>query len=419
MAIGNPFNGTLRGRLGESVFSRKAGAQHVRAYVSNPANPQSTRQLAQRVKFGTAAKFYQHGVQNLFKFAFEFKKASQDDYNSFLKANIGNVPCNTRKGYNAGLPNLGSYIMSQGSLAPIQISWGGRGGAGNEAALITKPVAGEYEDVTIADLSRSMIEYYHLQNGDFITIAVLTCAAEPAQDIERAKAFNALCEFEPSYPTLWKVKQFMLDTDNMGRVENLEIFSGKNTEGDLFFLAGPLEYDDPSCCGVCVMASRNTSRGVKVSTSRLVCNQATKATIDACLSDEWTEYCATTFNESSLEYIPEDDILQGSISENTPMVNAVYSGSLPVELKFTDLVSQGFLGVTLKDYTYPNIKGYQFIVDGVAMEYRGSVSSGSTTYYQFLASEIGYDIDVDASNGRVYGISNKQGRMLTGIRVKK
>lgn len=419
MAIGNPFNGTLRGRLGESVFSRKAGAQHVRAYVQKPANPQSKRQLAQRVKFGTCAKFYQHGVQNLFKFAFEFKKPGQDDYNAFLQANVGHVPCNTRKAYNMGMPNLGRYVMSQGSLPSLSLLWGMKGPDLYIAGLQVNKISTPWDQLTIGDLSAAIIDTYGLQQGDFLTFAVVTSGAEPSQSLDTAMMREGLTEMNPELLTSWKVRQFTLDVNNQALASSLGIFYTMVGEGTILPLYDVNEYDDPSCQGVCAMVSRNTPRGVKVSTSRLMVNIATAKAIEVGMSDEWTLFCADKFVGSTSTDVPYENILQGSISENTPMVNAVYSGSLPVELKFSDVVSQSFLGVTLNDFTLPNIKGYQFIVNGVAMVYCGTIGSGDTTYYQFLSSEAGYDIDVDASNGKVFGISNKQGRMLTDIRVKK
>lgn len=417
MAIGNPFNGTLRGRLGESVFSRKAGAQHVRAYVQKPANPQSLRQLAQRVKFGTCSKFYQHGVQNLFKFAFEFKRQGQDDYNAFLQANIGNVPCNTRKAYNMGMPNLGRYVMSVGSLPALYVVWDGHDPDTNHAGIDIGRVSVPWAELTVGHLSSAIVSRYGLRDGDFITIAVVTSGAEPSQDLATAMERGGLTELNPDYRTEWKVYQFTLDSTSMVPASSLGIFSGLTGLGSLVTIADANEYNDPSSQGVCVMASRNTPRGVKVSTSRMVVNMVTAAAIEVGLSTEWTVFCAENFLAPGKSVLPYENILQGSIAQGGDAYAGLYRGELPVALVVREPLLDSKLPVWLLQHNLDFLQKVGFVVNGLTLtfEFTESDTGGARAIYSNEGTSA--TIGVLLSTGQVMGVTTNQGDKLEDIRL--
>lgn len=415
MAIGNPFNGTLRGRLGESVFSRKAGAQHVRAYVQKPANPQSKRQLAQRVKFGTCAKFYQHGVQNLFKFAFEFKKPGQDDYNAFLQANVGNVPCNTRKAYNMGMPNLGKYIMSQGSLPSLEVLWSRKDPQLYLAGLSISTVTSEWENLTVGEISAAIIDRYNLQQGDFITIALVSSGAEPSQSLETAMERGGLTEVNPDYLTNWVVRQFTLDVNSKAWVSSLGVFQNLEANGKVLVFKDAVEFDDPSSQGVVAMVSRNTSRGVKVSTSRMVVNLATAKAIEVGMSDEWTQFCAENFAGSTSSDIPYDNILQGSISGNDITSPVKYMGVLPVTLVQSPNLSEGVLPVSIMDFDKTSLMRIAFQVRGKYIPFAYTENTGVFQWAVYRDDDLAVKIGVSLTDGKVYGISQNAGRNIDDI----
>lgn len=415
MAIGNPFNGTLRGRLGESVFSRKAGAQHVRAYVQKPANPQSKRQLAQRVKFGTCAKFYQHGVQNLFKFAFEFKKPGQDDYNAFLQANIGNVPCNTRKAYNMGMPNLGKYVMSQGSLPSLEVLWGQDDPSIFVAGLSINRVSSDWENLTVGELSAAIIDRYNLMHGDFITIALVSSGAEPSQTLDTAMERGGLTELNPDYLTHWVVRQFSLDVNSKALASSLGVFKDLAVDKMILTIKDAAEYDDPSSWGIVAMVSRNTPRGVKVGNSRMIVNLPTARAIEVGMSDEWTQFCAENFAGSPSSDIPYDNILQGSISSNGLSASVQYVGTLPVTLIQSPNLWEGGLRLSVVDYDNAVLKKIAFQVRGKYIPFAYSEYTGNFQGAVYKDDDLAIKIGVSYADGKVYGISQNAGRNIDDI----
>lgn len=117
MSKGNMLMGYARGAVGDLVFSRVKGNQVTKARNRQPANPRTSKQVYQRAKFINAVRFYQRGVQNLFKFAYEDKTAQESDFNAFMRHNTSRaIPVGKNASEESVYPAISNWITSFGSL---------------------------------------------------------------------------------------------------------------------------------------------------------------------------------------------------------------------------------------------------------------------------------------------------------------
>lgn len=317
MAKGNPFLGMLRGSVGDVTFSRFGGQQISRARNRRPKNPRSIRQQFQRATLASHVRFYNRAVQNLFKFAFESKRANESDYNAFMRLNAGTAT-NTQKAVRLGYPMIGAYVLSAGSLASAEVKYD------NEyrtPALLIDKITAVPTEITIGQLSKALCDKYKLLNGDFITVVQVLSQASPSTTIAQAMERQALTE--PIIGVEWGIKQFTIDTNSEVLASSLGIFKFVGTTsvdndnvqiGDFFDES--IVWTDNVSHGVAVIFSRNTANGVKVSNSRLAVNDATSSALEIAQTDEWKNYVGANWEDATTFGVEAEDILKGSITEN-------------------------------------------------------------------------------------------------------
>lgn len=135
MATGSFMMGTLKGKLGETVAMRRNGKQVVRAYISNPKNPNSQKQQVQRMVQATAAQAYS-AMKKICDHSFEGVQVGQKSMSYFMSKNMdylrASIAANgdgtlinasadfVRKGVN--LPVLNKYVVGKGTLPEVSIS---------------------------------------------------------------------------------------------------------------------------------------------------------------------------------------------------------------------------------------------------------------------------------------------------------
>lgn len=135
MATGSFMMGTLKGKLGETVAMRRNGKQVVRAYISNPKNPNSQKQQVQRMVQATAAQAYS-AMKKICDHSFEGVQVGQKSMSYFMSKNMdylrASIAANSdgtlvnasadfvRKGVN--LPVLNKYIVGKGTLPEVSIT---------------------------------------------------------------------------------------------------------------------------------------------------------------------------------------------------------------------------------------------------------------------------------------------------------
>lgn len=318
MGKGNPLMNQLRGKVGGMVFTRLAGEQVVRARNTQPKNPQTTKQMAQRAAMATCVEFFTRGKKNLFKFAFENKRVGESDYNAFVRANIKTIPVQSKKTLDENGPIFGEIVLSQGSLPQPLFDYSEDF---NTGAIQCAPLPHAGEALTIGELSKAIIEANGLQDGDIITIvAIKNDYSSGAQVIDVAIQQKALATIVGV--TAWTIKQFTLDVNSAALASTLDIYDNDEIdESDTALVlssskCGIQDYFDGSIGMLGVVVSRPTSNGLKVSTTtmKLSANAANAAVVGT--SDAWKIWVARNWNTASSLDVQPENILEGSLSEN-------------------------------------------------------------------------------------------------------
>lgn len=111
--------GQARGKVGDLVFYVRNGKQQTRPRNRQPANPQTRRQMAQRVKMGAPVGFYKRQAK-FFQFAFK-KKEKESFYNAFMRYNMNLGAYLTREEVVDGYKVPGPYIIADGNMPIISV----------------------------------------------------------------------------------------------------------------------------------------------------------------------------------------------------------------------------------------------------------------------------------------------------------
>lgn len=202
MSKGNLFLGYARGSVGDVVMSRVKGQQVAKARNRKPANPKSKKQMTQRSSFISPVKFYTHGVQALFKFAFSDRKVTESDFNAFMRNNAKVAfPVTKAENDDPGFPALGNYMMSKGKLAEMPVVLLEENT--NKVALdlsVAAPVS------TVAQLSAEFVAAGIAEEGDIITFVGIHETV--------ASALNTELIVGAGNAPKWTLNQFVVDSSN-------------------------------------------------------------------------------------------------------------------------------------------------------------------------------------------------------------
>lgn len=155
MAKGGLFTGNMRGKLGETVFSRRNGNQVSRIYIDKIKNPKSDAQMEQRTKLANIISAYR-SMRNVIQKGFENKSLGRTDYNEFVSANLNAVNVFLSKEMaNAGANIVAPYQITRGTLPTVLLNK-------QSDALFVSNIAVEpgftvTAETTIGELSTSVI----------------------------------------------------------------------------------------------------------------------------------------------------------------------------------------------------------------------------------------------------------------------
>ena len=301
MSKGSLFWSKARGKLGDVVLSQLKGQQIARAYQPQVANPRSTAQTDQRILFSNAVKFYKHATQNLFKFAYEDKRANESYYNAFMRKNAKVSMLPTRAQYlNSNYPAIGNqYLMSQGSLPSIPYTYNESEG---EFQLSLGSVTSASANMTVGEVSNAFIASRYAQAGDIITIVSVSASISSIGD----EGIDA-----PS----WNIVQFIIDSSNTTdfstylskQARDLNITAQKAGSG-----TGTIALDDGgAACGFCMIASREvTGQKLLVSDAYLINSKLANEIFQASLQPQYRTAALNSWGRKT------EAILQGSIVKN-------------------------------------------------------------------------------------------------------
>lgn len=294
---GNAFIGKLAGKLGDVVAAVQNGQQTYRSYNASPRNPKSTRQQFHRAQFKNVVMFYKHGVQALFKFAFEGKRAVESDFNAFMRLNAKRGVIVTREASNlAEYPSLGHYILTDGSLPMCDYERNGADG------LYYLGVAADAAPSTIGALSALMIEAGLVEAGDIVTTLNIKTT------LEEGATLPAIFPATGDYKTKWIIRQFIVDVNSADTCESKGIVCERVAGGIIAIKIAGANMDATHYEGVSLIFSRNTANGLKVSTSELQVSAAIETAIAACDEESYKSAVKLSWDASA------DAILQGSLA---------------------------------------------------------------------------------------------------------
>lgn len=169
MAKGNRLLGTLRGKLGDTVYYRSRGYQIERPRVV-PKNPRSRAQMGQRVKIANASAVYR-ALKPILSRSFAVRGQHESSFNAFSRAAMDLSPYMTK-------------TMVAKCLAlpmPVQLSRGGLGTyeytefqGENGLSFVRLPL---YSDGAIPNVAlwtqRFLAENPQFQNGDTIVMVMI------------------------------------------------------------------------------------------------------------------------------------------------------------------------------------------------------------------------------------------------------
>lgn len=173
MAKVNNFNLKNQiGKLGGAVYYVVAGETRSRELAASVANPRTTSQMKQRVKWANLVNFYRANA-NWMKYAFETKKATQSEYNKFMSLNVASSRIYLPKSIaNAGGCVVDAYQMTQGSLPSVEVT------PANEAwytNIYLQDASNLGENSTIGEVSQQiLIANPALREGDQLSFIRFT-----------------------------------------------------------------------------------------------------------------------------------------------------------------------------------------------------------------------------------------------------
>lgn len=162
-------------KLAGAVIYQAMGQTRSRELAASVSNPRTVSQMNQRVKWANLVNFYRIN-SGWMKFAYETKKTNQSEYNKFMSLNVSNSRIFLPKSLAAqGACIVDSYIMTQGSLASIEVS-----SLSND--WVTNLFVGETSimetNITVGEVSQALLENNPaIREGDqlsFIRFSQLT-----------------------------------------------------------------------------------------------------------------------------------------------------------------------------------------------------------------------------------------------------
>lgn len=190
MAKGNLFLGFGRGAVGDAVFYRANGEQITRARNRSPKNSRTPLQLVQRVILKTVSNAYSL-LQPLADHSYQGRQEGTPNQSEFSRLNIAMLREQLADVINSGDPEaivgsaaanfaakgsrlaeINPYIISQGTLPTVPVSYLIGPGFGVPIAGATSEALPSYADVASA---------LGLQQGDQLTFVALTANDSDAE----------------------------------------------------------------------------------------------------------------------------------------------------------------------------------------------------------------------------------------------
>lgn len=268
MAIYTGTGGKRTGSVGGETYSVSKGQNIVRAKPVSVANPRSDAQMTQRTQFLSAVRFFQRANQRFFKFAFESKKLKESDYNAFMRLNANKGGYISKaQGDAVGFPMVAPWVITQGSLQGV--SQRVVTDAENERTYLDVVLkAGFTGDLptTIGEISTLLKESSaDIQERDIMTLVVISTSMTGDSYV------NDFDMSQHEGENKWAIQQFIIDSTDTRSISEILSDVTAVIDGGTLVLRCALTSIDQAGAAVMVQ-SRNTNKGLKVSTSTLLLN---------------------------------------------------------------------------------------------------------------------------------------------------
>lgn len=270
MAKGNMLLGMSRGSVGDVTFYRSGGSQRARARNRKPANPMTVRQQTQRAKFANAVKFHKQVTSNFFRFAYEDKMVNENDYNAFMRHNVGNSGfIGAMASKISSWPALGQWEVTSGSLPEIDV----RAKAEGNTFSVDLGVKGNL--TTVGALSSALIALGDTwRDGDILTVLLYRATAAatlPSVDTEtKHTAFSSYLQIVLNSSDTTTLPDLIGNLGGLGYIMSVDEADGFTVGGNEAIWDTAWENDLLQCA---VIHSRNTASGLLVSTQSMVANK--------------------------------------------------------------------------------------------------------------------------------------------------
>lgn len=305
------FLGYARGSVGDVTFARQKGQQVARARNRQPSNPRTINQSMQRSLFANAVKFHSKGIQALFKFAFEDKRAAESDYNAFMRHNINSsIRISRYASESAVFPAFGKWMMSYGSLRSVTLE-AGTGDADNTWSFSSPSATSSM--TTFGDFAECMRKDYGFMEGDIFTLVHIVAHGSTASSMPAIEPPAGL------QPASWYLDQYKLESASTALSGGVIQFDN----GRVVFNRKNISTDDYAQ-GFAIIFSRPTSNGLLVSTSYLVGNDAFKAIWEAANDPVYIEQVLVSWQTQ------DQAILQGSLIREPEVEKNLILSTVPV-----------------------------------------------------------------------------------------
>ena len=295
-------------KLAGAVIYQAMGQTRSRELAAEVSNPRTIDQMTQRVKWANLVNFYRANKAWM-KFAFETKPTNRTDYNQYMSLNVASSRIYLPKDVaNQGGCVVDSYVMTQGSLASIEVNKSDGGWTTN--LYLPNPFTIE-GTTTVAEVSKALIANNPaLREGDQISFVRFTQQSNSNTGVP----FVVVRKYEVilNSSDLRFFGQFMpldyITDDTAGNVNSLAVVDSGNAGGFLLVL------------------SRTTGGKTYVSSqSIIVANNA--ATIEAYSSANALQTAIDSYGESTEPFLTSTTAGQDSQAPVQPSIVSI-SGDL-------------------------------------------------------------------------------------------
>lgn len=274
-------NGQLKGaqgKVGDVTYYAMNGQTYARKASTQQVNPRSEAQMNRRVRLANVVAMYRAGAGWMRK-AFQTKLAAQSDYNSFVQQNFnGSRVCLTRSDVELGACVVAPYIVTRGTLPSIRVTqlsdrWATDIRLGNLSLTTT---------TTVAQLTRAILDNNAVfRDGDQLSFISYQQGRNEVTNIPYVT--TASYELTLSLSDTRFVSQF-LPPFCCSRVSN----------GTAYFIGTGT---DVSAGGFVYVLSRNTRRGIEVSTQVII--MTSTAVLDEYTSTAKYEAAVASYGTTS------------------------------------------------------------------------------------------------------------------------